>query len=312
MDYRDRSRILFAMGVLLLIVGLGFALLAPSEFYSFYLFSDGGRFHYEGFGFGSFMFANIANQIIGYYLIAIVLIPLGYGQVRPRRWARTLALTLLGFWIVIGIPTGVLALLVLFSSKDVSPAGAALAIALSAISYLLVPGVLIWFYRSNDTRSTFEARDPNSYWVERVPVPVLVLGLLLAFYAVALHIPIFLNGLFPLFGAWIYGLHGIACLAVSVLLMLFLAWGLVRQRPWAWWGSLTLLTVLTVSSVLTLSRSSFSDILGAIHFPPTELALSSGIPIQGLHLTPFVGIPLLVTIALLLYSGRYFRAGRNG
>ena len=38
--------------------------------YCFYLFSEGGRFHYEGFGFGSFMFGNIASQIVGYYLIA--------------------------------------------------------------------------------------------------------------------------------------------------------------------------------------------------------------------------------------------------
>ncbi|GAG64765.1 unnamed protein product, partial [marine sediment metagenome] len=45
---------------------------------------------------------------------------------------RTLALTLLGFWIVAGIPTSVLALLVLFASKDVSLAGAAVAIALLA------------------------------------------------------------------------------------------------------------------------------------------------------------------------------------
>jgi hypothetical protein len=180
-----------------------------------------------------------------------------------------------------------------------------------AISYLLVPVVLIWFYRSKDTRSTFEARDPNSYWVESVPVPVLVLGLLMAFYAVALHIPIFFNGLFPLFGEWINGLQGIAFLAVSILLMLFLAWGLVRLKTWAWWGSLTLLAMLTVSSVLTLSRSGFSDILAAMRFPPTEMDLLSGIPIEGLHLAPFVGIPPLASIALLLYSGRYFRAGRN-
>ena len=108
------------------------AFIGPLEMYCFYLFSEGGRFHYEGFGFGSFMFANIAAQIVGYYLIALVAIPLGYGHVKRLRWARTLSLTngassrvriqegyghvkrlrwartlsltLLGFWLVAGIP----------------------------------------------------------------------------------------------------------------------------------------------------------------------------------------------------------------
>ena len=96
-DYRDRSLILAVIGVLLLFVGIGAAFLGPAEMYCFYLFSEGGRFHYGGFGFGSFMFGNIAGQIVGYYLIAALFIPLGYGHLKVRRWARTLSLTLLWF-----------------------------------------------------------------------------------------------------------------------------------------------------------------------------------------------------------------------
>ena len=78
METRDRRPILVIIGVLLLLVGLGAAFLGPVEMYCFYLFSEGGRFHYDGFGFGSFMFGNIAWQIVGYYLIALVAVPLGY------------------------------------------------------------------------------------------------------------------------------------------------------------------------------------------------------------------------------------------
>ena len=95
MDHKDRSLILAAIGIPLLSVGIVAAFMGPIEMYCFYLFSEGGRFHYEGFGFGSFMFGNIASQIIGYYLIAFVCIPLGYGHLKKRRWARTLALTAL-------------------------------------------------------------------------------------------------------------------------------------------------------------------------------------------------------------------------
>ncbi len=51
MDHRDRTQILVAIGVFLLLIGLAAALLGPLEMYCFYLFSEGGRFHYEGFGF---------------------------------------------------------------------------------------------------------------------------------------------------------------------------------------------------------------------------------------------------------------------
>ena len=79
MEYKDRTPILVFFGVVLLLVGVAVAFIGPLELYCFYLFSEGGRFHYEGFGFGSFMFANIASQIVGYYLIAALAIPLGYG-----------------------------------------------------------------------------------------------------------------------------------------------------------------------------------------------------------------------------------------
>jgi hypothetical protein len=117
MGYRDRTPILVLLGTVLLLIGVGAAFVAPLEMYCFYLFSEGGRFHYEGFGFGSFMFANIAAQIVGYYIIAGVAIPLGYGHVKRLRWARTLGLTLLGFWLVGGIPLIVVFLFVLVASK---------------------------------------------------------------------------------------------------------------------------------------------------------------------------------------------------
>ena len=103
-DRQDRRLILRALGFVLLLAGVGCAFLGPIELYVFYLFSEGGRFFYEGFGFGSFMFGNIALQVAGYYLIGAVLIPLGYGHVQLRRWARSLALALLWTWVLLGLP----------------------------------------------------------------------------------------------------------------------------------------------------------------------------------------------------------------
>jgi hypothetical protein len=248
------------------------------------------------------MFGNIASQIAGYYVIAIVLIPLGYGHLRARRWVRRLSVALLWSWLVVGAPLVILVFFVLVASKDLSLFAAILAMILLAGSYLVVPGVLIRFYGSRDVRLTFERTDPDVPWVERVPVPALVLGTLLSFYAVVLHIPILFNGVFPLFGRYLSGLQGILALDLSIACAVCLAWGVFRQRTWAWWGSLVYLTTLTLSLVWTLVPSSYSDILAVMRFPPRELEFLEGLPIQGVHLAALIGVPLVLTLGVVILA----------
>jgi len=305
--HRDRSPILVAIGALLLLIGIAAALLGPVEMYCFYLFSEGGRFHYEGFGFGSFMFGNIASQIVGYYLIAIVLIPLGYGHLKVRRWARTLALTLVGFWLVVGVPLTVVSSFVAVASKDLSLAVVLIMLVALALSYLVVPGLLIRFYGSRNVRLTFEARDPQTYGVERFPIPVLVLCSLYLFYVVVLHILILFNGIFPLFGVLLVDFQGILLLDILIACLACLIWGTFRLRTWAWWSSLIYFGLLTSSSILTLCRSSLSDILSKMKFAPAEMEALQGLPFQGWHLAAFIGIPLLLALGLIILSKRYFR-----
>jgi hypothetical protein len=311
MDYRDRTPILVLFGVMLLLVGVVLAFIGPLEMYCFYLFSEGGRFHYEGFGFGSFMFANIGAQIVGYYLIAMVAIPLGYGHVRRLRWARTLALTLLGFWLVAGIPLIVVFLFVLVTSKGVSLLTGLITIVGLALSYAVVPGLLIWFYRSRDVRRTFEAKDPRSYGIESVPLPVLVTCSVFVFTVAVLHVLILFNGVFPLLHVLVFGLQGIVLIDVSILVLLALIWGWLRLRAWAWWGALLYWALLTFSSMAALSRSSLADILSGMRFAPLEMEALGGVPLHGAHLAALVGIPLLVTLGLIACSRRFFRQGRE-
>ena len=307
-DYRDRSLILAVIGVLLLSVGIVSAFLGPVEMYCFYLFSEGGRFHYEGFGFGSFMFGLIASQIIGYYLIAIFLIPLGYGHLKVRRWARTLSLASLWFWLIAGLPLIAAFVVTLVVSKDPSPTTILIVAPLLGLSYPVIPGLLIWFYRSKNVRLTFENKDPNSYWTERLPVAVLVLCLSYFFYIIVLHVSIFFNGIFPLFDVLMFDLQGILLADLSIMLLVCLIWGTLRLRKWAWWGSLVYFSLMTFSSILTLSRSSFLDILSRMNFPEMEIEILQGLPFQGYHFAVLIGIPLLITLGLITYSKRYFRA----
>ena len=311
MSYRDRTPILVLFGVILLLVGVALAFTGPLEMYCFYLFSEGGRFHYEGFGFGSFMFANIAAQIVGYYLIAMVAIPLGYGHVRRLRWARTLTLTLLGFWLVAGIPLIVVFLFVLVTSKGLSLLTGVITLVLLALSYAVVPGLLIRFYRSRDVRRTFEAQDPRSYGIESVPLPVLVTCSIFVFTVAVLHVLILFNGVFPVLHVLVFGLQGILLIDVSIFVLMALIWGSLRLRLWAWWGSLLYWGLLTFSSMAALSRSSLADILSVMKFAPLEMEALGGVPLHGGHLAVLVGIPLLVTLGLIVYSRRFFGQGRE-
>ena len=306
MNYTDRGPILTVFGILLLLVGIAAALLGPVETYCFYLFSEGGRFHYPGFGFGSFMFGNIAAQIIGYYVIAALLIPLGYGHLRAHRWVRKLSLALLWSWLVVGIPLMVAFFFILAGSKELSPIAAIIAVIALAVSYFLLPWLLIRFYHSRDLRLTLQAMDPDPHPVERFPTPLLALTCLYLFYAVVVHVPLFFRGIFPFFGTFLFDLRGFILVDAVIALLLILAWGTIRSRVWAWWGSLLTIGLLTLSTILTFLRSSYLGILESLRFPPTEMEILDGIPLEGVHLAVFFGLPLLATLAVIVLSRRHF------
>ena len=284
------------LGALLLAAGLGLAYLAPLESYCFYLFAEGGRFHQPGFGVGSFMFGNIAAQIVGYYALAAMLTPLGYGYLRARRWARHLAEALAQAWIVAGLPFVVAFLAVLLMSKDVPPTVAVGATLLLALAY---PG-LPWLVRRLHRTCAVEeglARDTSPpIWIESVPAPLLGLAMLYALVWLALHVLILFHGLYPWFGIWRTGLEGITWLGASALLLAILCWGTLLRRRWAWWGGLAYVSAMGVSWVVTLAGTTWMSLLDTLQFTADEVAILQGMPLQGWQLAIVVGLP----VALLL------------
>lgn len=305
--YRDRILIIRLIGWGFLLIGLAAALLGPYEIYVFCLFSEGGRFHYDGFGFGSFMFANIAWQVLGYYAIAALLIPLGYGHIRARRWTRRMMVALLWCSLIVGLPL-ITVLLFMLSVKELSPTASIVLVVASGLAYLVVPGSLIRFYRGKNVRRTFETRDPLPHWIETLPLPILILTTLFVFYVVILHVPLFLNGIFPLFGIWLSEMQGFLALDIAIVTLAFLTWGVISRKRWAWWGSVIYRVLLIVSIVVTFAQSEISEILSVMEFPPREMEMFEAVPLHGIHFAPFIGLPLLATLGLLIFSRRYFEA----
>ena len=118
---------------------------------------------------------------------------------------------------------------------------------------------------------------------------------------------ILFNGLFPAFGSFVSGLPGIYLLAGAMICLGLLTWGLLRLRPWAWWGSLGYFAALTTSSVVTLAQSSTQDLLQAANLPPKELEFLRELRISGPHIAVLVALPLLTTLGLLVFNKRHFR-----
>jgi len=95
--------LLKSVGVMLTLVGLVAVYYGPLEIYVFYLFSEGGHFHYEGFGMGSFWFGALVVQNLGYYIIAALCLPIGIGHLKICRWALTITRLYLWFWLGSGV-----------------------------------------------------------------------------------------------------------------------------------------------------------------------------------------------------------------
>lgn len=304
--YRDRSLGLRVIGAVLLFKGALAAMFGPVELYCLYLFSEGGRFHYEGFGVGSLMFGSLAAQIAGYYLAAALLLPLGYGHIRLRRWAWALTVALLRAWVAVGVPLLCAFLFALFTAKPVSPAGALAATVAAGLSYLFAVLLLLRFYRGRNVALTFRDADPDPNWTDRVPVEVLTLCLLYLFHAIVLHVLILFNGLFPLLGGWATGLRGIMLLEVAILALVWLLWGTFRRSAWAWWAGLAYFGVMAVSWLVSLLGTTWPGLLEVLDFPPLEARALEGMPVEGWHLALLVEIPVVATLAYLIGAQRLF------
>jgi len=305
-QYKNRGRLLKTFGGLLLLTGVSFAFFGPVELYCFYLFSPGGRFHYEGFGFGSLMFANIAAQIAGYYVLAALGIGLGIGHLKLKRWAYELALTLDVAWLIVGLPLTLVALWMFVTSKDPSVASFLAALPVAALIYPVGPLLLLRFYRGENVRRTFEEANPVPSPLASIPVSVRVLCVLLILAILALHGMILLNGLFPFFGVLLFGLSGIQALDALFLGLGGIIWGLSQLKRWAWWGAFATFVALTISTVLTLPHYTVGSVLELTRFAPMEIETLQNIPFLDKSPTLVAVLPLLVMLGLIGWTHRHF------
>jgi hypothetical protein len=302
------------VGAITIAVGLVAAYYGPLEVYVFYMFSPGGRFHYDGFAVGTLWFAYLVLQNLGYYLVAALLLPIGIGTFKLRRWAYTLTRALLWLWVGAGLLFSLNWTVLAYYQWHTNPSDPTIYVRIVVFSFifcifsLVIPILLLWFYSRKTVRCSFENFDHHQYWTERYPFPMLIVLGIVIMGILAFHEALFLQGLFPLFGEIIWGRTGVRWLAGSILIQLIILYGLVKLKKWAYWSALLYYGLLSLSAALSFNKYTVADLFAEMTLPAFETDfLSSLVFLDGINLA-LVTVPvLLVLLFILVFSGRYFK-----
>jgi hypothetical protein len=237
----------------------------------------------------------------------------GIGHVKLRRWSLTLTQLYIWFWLGAGIllvGNGIWLVPSLFRLELSHDAGSLqlVPIGVSLFVFLvLLPILALWFYKSEKVKAVFEAHDPNRYLTEKYPFPLLALLLLYVIMIIVLHMAIFFQGLFPMFGQIMLGRQSAYIIALCVLILGILIYGTVRLERWAWWISIVFVLLLTISSVMTFSRHGFYDILLLMKLPVNEMGLIDKMALlHNYHLVGLFTVPLLIALGMIIYSKPLF------
>ncbi len=281
-DFKDRTLGLIIFGVVSILIGAFCALLVPLMFLSMALSNSVA---------GSGVDARSAWSASALYTVmAVVFVWLGIGSIRARRWARKLLLSVSWIWLLTGICSMVIGMLVvptvirgLGAGSDLPPEMALFVILVTlgviALLYVVLPALFVLFYRSPHVAATCRARHPDPQWIDGCPGRLLTLMVVWVLFAVsALLMPAY-NFFFPFFGIVLTGAAGAVLWALVLALCVALAIGTCKRALWAWWGGLALTLVFTLASTLVVLRFDLSEIMGLMKLPEDQIAMMDTLPI---------------------------------
>jgi len=314
LDFKDRRTGLIVFGILEILLGGLVALMIPLM------------------TFGRIMAAQVSHEpsplrqimpgVVVYGIFAAVLIGLGLGSCKARRWARALSLIVAWSWLATGvIAMGVIAFFLPSILKGVTqPQGQALpqstmlvvmlvSMLFMGILFVVVPGILVFFYQSRNVRATCEAHDRLPCWTDTCPLPILALSLWLGFGALTmLTLPLYTNVILPLFGRLLSGIVGSLCCMGLAALWAYSAWAIFRLRVVGWWLVLTSLAVMVASAWLTYTQIDPLEIYRVMGYPEKQIEMmkqSSFIQVHSqAYFSAAAAIPMF---GFLLFVKRYFR-----
>jgi hypothetical protein len=255
-----------------------------------------------------------------YGLIAAMLLTVGIGSIRARRWARSFSLILGWSWLVMGSLAAIVDAFVIPRALAQGPgapnlnASARIIITLFAVGFMvvlfvLIPLALVLFYQRQDVRATCEARDPATHWTDRCPLPVLGLSMWLALGGVFLVLmPAAYHGVAPFFGILISGIPGSVFYLCVAALFFYLARALYLLEPASWWLTLGLMVLFGLSNTLTLAHVDLLDMYRQMGYPEAQIKqLQSYNIFDKKVMVAFSALGFIPPLVYLLYLRKFFR-----
>ena len=254
----------------------------------------------------------VANIVI-YSLLACYFFTVGVGSIRKRRWARALSLVVSSMWLAVGIvAVGVVTTLLPKLTAIFPPSQTTWMVTMMfvvlGIVYILLPLVLVLFYRSPHVRATCEMRDPGSRWTDRVPLPILALVIAMALAAMSVVISLS-YGMVPLFGVIVTGAPAVIVLLAFAGLCAFLAVQLFRMKRSAWWTSVFFVVFGVVNAVVTFARVDLEKLYEQMGIMTPQLR---AMHLVDLYRDPmlwiFIGVSWTAALGYLIWTRRFFDA----
>jgi len=280
-DFKDRTLGLIIFGVVSILIGACCALLVPLMFLSVALSETvtGGGVDVRS--------AWSASALYGF--MAVVFVWLGIGSIRARRWARELLLSLSWIWLLTGICSMVIGLLVVPAlvggtgvDTGIPPEMTMIVIAVTfgiiGLLYVVLPAIFVLFYRSPHVAATCRTRHPEPQWIDSCPRRLRTLMVVWVLFAVSAVLMPAYSFFFPFFGIVLTGAAGALLWGIALAVCVALAIGTCKRAPWAWWGGLALTLVFTLSSTLVVLRFDLGQIMGMMKIPEDQIAMIDKLP----------------------------------
>lgn len=316
--YRDRSTGLVVFGIIQIVLG-AFSLLFIPLLLLGVLMSRRTT--------GALPAGNYVLTVMTYLLTAIVLVTLGVGSIRARRWAWALTLVSSWIWLVAGIlmtvlltamlpPMFMTAMHTAASRADAPPIARGVIaviltfiIAMGTIFLVVLPIIFLIFYRQKDVEETCRHRDPVERWTDRCPLPVLAASLIFAWGAVHCVGMSFATPLLPFFGRYLTGPRASIGLLLLAALDAFLAYSLFRLQRQGWWIGLAGMALVLTSAAVTFRRADLLQAYAKMGWSPRQLQMMSANP--GIHSGVYLYWGLgfsVIFLGYMIWIKRYFAA----
>jgi hypothetical protein len=255
----------------------------------------------------------VVSNVIFYAVAAAYFFTAGVGSIRKRRWARALSLVVSAIWLVLGIlcvvAVAILAphLMVLIPPSQTTTMFAILFITM-AVTGILLPLVMVAFYRGPNVKATCEAADPVIRWTDRVPLPIVALVLMMGYGAVSM-LATATYGVIPLFGTIVTGAPAVITVVALAGLLGYLSVQLFRMKRSAWWTVVLLHVIGGVAGAFTVLRTDMDKLYAQMGIGTQQFrAMNFGSIYHDPLLWALMAVCWAAMLAYLIWTRRFFDA----